>query len=311
IARNERSSAAAANRSLAITNQNRRQTDVTHGKLAAPLVAHAGTRRRIGGDGDGGSADWRKKREPPSPPRRSEQPTIASTLRAASNRKRVATEKPTTPRKTRGSANGDKITDRYSTNTKSKQLERVYLGPPRKSAGGVLKQKKDIVDITSAIRVEDELAAPIAVPPELLERGIQTNEAEIANHDLLVGDIKLLLPSAQLVQEIEKSRRSTKAKLDRQMQRKFASHEEDEEQHLDELKEFMERNCVRKRVPKKPPPALLPNYDPNQFRNVFKSMDEFFTHDVPKAESITNIKDRIKRKETELMSMFDDVDSKI
>lgn len=202
------------------------------------------------------------------PPRNLEKPTIASTLRAASIRnKALAYTAACAPacgspvqRKTGGS--GD---------------------------GGVLKREKPIENLA-------EITKETSV--KLLDTAVQTNEAEILNHDLLVGDVKLLMPSDEIVKRWEESSK-------RLTMRKFEDYEQDEEQHLDELKQFMERNYVTRRKPKKAP--VLPTRGLNQFSNVFKSMDEFFTRDIPRAESITTIKERIHRKEVELMTMFDDV----
>ena len=38
-------------------------------------------------------------------------------------------------------------------------------------------------------------------------------------------------------------------------------------------------------------------------------MDEIMNRKIPKAESITNIKGRLKKKEHELLSLFDDIES--
>ncbi|XP_034477060.1 uncharacterized protein LOC117783656 [Drosophila innubila] len=279
-------------------------------RLAAPLSSHkTGARQRAGGDGDGGTAIWKTAPVSTATCRitssaRQEKPTIASTLRAASIRNKALSQKPITPRKPRPPtcANGDrKFPDRLSAIPASRQTDN-RLWSHRKTAGGapmLKKEKPDEMEID--VRTEDQPAS------RLLDTGIQTNEAEILNRDLLVGDIKLLMPSAQVSKQIEKMRWETKNKLERETKRKFASHEYDEEQHLDELKEYMERSYVTRRTPKKPSPNLS-SYEPNPNRNVFKYMDECFTREVPKAESITNIQDRIKRKEIELMSMFDDVD---
>lgn len=271
-------------------------------RLAAPLSSHrTGAGRRTGGDGDGGTAGWKTTAVTTTSrltlTARLEKPTIASTLRAASNRSKVLAQKMATPRKQRAPIGGDKkCPDRLALGPISK----LGLQQGRKAAGGGMPLKKDVqVDALYEPRLEKQ---------PLLEMGVQTNEAEILNRDLLVGDIKLLLPSPQLAKQIDRARAENKKKLDRQTIRQFSSHEQDEEQHLDELKQFMERSYVTRRMPKKPPMPVLSSYEPTQYNTVFKSMDEFFTRDVPKAESITNIKERIRRKEVELMSMFDEVE---
>lgn len=201
------------------------------------------------------------------PPRNLEKPTIASTLRAASIRnKALAHTLACAP----------------------------ACGSPvqRKTGGGVLRREKPEEN-----QNEDEEMTTVT-NGKLLDIGVQTNEAEILNRELLVGDIKLLMPSDEIVKGWEETSK-------RMTMRKFEDYEQDEEQHLDELKQFMERNYVTRRKPKKPP--VLPTHGLNQFSNVFKSMDEFFMRDIPRTESITTIKERIHRKEVELMTMFDDV----
>lgn len=204
------------------------------------------------------------------PPRNLEKPTIASTLRAASIRnKALAHTAACAP------ACGSPV-------------QRKAGG----GGGGVPKREKPIENQNELAEITKKTSV------KLLDTGVQTNEAEILNHELLVGDVKLLMPSDEIVKGWEETSK-------RLTMRKFEDYEQDEEQHLDELKQFMERNYVTRRKPKKPP--VLPTRGLNQFSNVFKSMDEFFMRDIPRAESITTIKERIHRKEVELMTMFDDV----
>ncbi|XP_030386673.1 uncharacterized protein LOC115633365 [Scaptodrosophila lebanonensis] len=198
---------------------------------------------------------------------------------------------------------------------------RLWPQPQARAAGGGALLKKDkppqgdrakspgepIGDARGADKQQEETATEETDLAKLLETGVQTNEAEILNHDLLVGNIKLMVPSQNLVDQIEKGRRDIKTKLEKQSLRKFAPHEQQDEIRLTELKEFMERNCVTKRQVKKPV-LTYGSYEASHASNVFKSMDDFFASEVPKSESITNIKERIKRKERELMSLFDDVD---
>ncbi|KAH8297382.1 hypothetical protein KR044_011105, partial [Drosophila immigrans] len=278
-------------------------------RLATPLSSHkSGPRQRAGGDGDGGTATW--KTAPLStttcritPSGRQEKPTIASTLRAASIRNKALIQKVISPRKGMPppTVNGDrKLPDKLNSISASKQTDRMWSH--RKTAGGASTLKKQKTEeVQNYGKIDDQ---PNTIT--MLDSGIQTDEAEIMNRELLVGDIKLLMPSVQITKQIENMRCESRKIVKRESKRKFASHEQDEEQHLDELKEYMERTYVTKRAAKKSF-SILPNYESIQCRNVFKSMDEFFTREVPKAESITNIQDRIKRKEEELMSMFDEV----
>ncbi|KAH8418557.1 hypothetical protein KR222_000544, partial [Zaprionus bogoriensis] len=263
-----------------------------------------------GGDGDGGSAVWHK----PGTSHASrtiaitnvEKPTIASTLRAASIRnKALAAQATAISPRGRPPPAGGAATDRRPvaraappTAKPATATERAWA-QRRLTAGAAAGTRRDS---QHEAKQENQSSAGGS---KLLEMGVQTNEAEILNHELLVGDIKLLMPSAQIADEIDKMRWKAKNSLDRQSVRRFGAHEQQEELHLDELKEFMERSYVTRRKPKKVP-ALLPTHD-HQYGNVFKSMDEFFVREIPKAESITNIKERIRRKEIELMSMFDEV----
>lgn len=82
------------------------------------------------------------------------------------------------------------------------------------------------------------------------EIGIQTNEPEILNHDLIIGDIKLLPPTACVVAEIERQRSEINKKLMLKAQRKFEGHSEKQEEHLTDLKEFLEKSVVTRRLRK-------------------------------------------------------------
>ncbi|XP_037950208.1 uncharacterized protein LOC119689161 [Teleopsis dalmanni] len=137
---------------------------------------------------------------------------------------------------------------------------------------------------------------------ELVEKGIQTNKAEILNHSLIVGEVKYILPSRNVVIEIERDRREAKKRALLKVKRKFEEHSEKQEQHLTDLKDFLEKACVTRRT-RKPREAL------EMDKKLMKSMDEFFAKEMPKVESITNIKERIKRKELELLNLFDNVDT--
>ncbi|XP_039956473.1 uncharacterized protein LOC120772125 [Bactrocera tryoni] len=134
------------------------------------------------------------------------------------------------------------------------------------------------------------------------EIGIQTNEPEILNHDLIIGDIKLLPPTAGLVAEIERQRSEMNKKLMLKAQRKFEGHSEKQEEHLTDLKEFLEKSVVTRRLRKS---KLSIEVD----KKLINSMDEILNKGVPKTESITDIKGRIKKKEQELLTLFDTVEN--
>nr|XP_014087900.1 uncharacterized protein LOC106615990 [Bactrocera oleae] len=134
------------------------------------------------------------------------------------------------------------------------------------------------------------------------EIGIQTNEPEILNHDLIIGDIKLLPPTACVVAEIERQRSEINKKLMLKAQRKFEGHSEKQEEHLTDLKEFLEKSVVTRRLRKS---KLSIEVD----KKLINSMDEILNKVVPKTESITDIKGRIKKKEQELLTLFDTVEN--
>ncbi|XP_017000657.2 uncharacterized protein [Drosophila takahashii] len=295
-------------------------------KLAAPPTTQTtGTRKTVhGGAGDGGTdAAWKQPGRRLGPPSRLVQPTIASSLRATANRqtakqqfeqKAVKPEGP--PPKTMETEVKKQPKQRVMTPA-AKQAARARLWPTKPVGGGgfasnlrktkPLEEPSPLVDYESML---EEAQAEKSKPQELLETGIQTNEAEILDHKLVLGGVRIVCPSAQLVEQIDRERKEVKAKRERQSTRRFADYEQQEELHLDELKEFSLRNAVTKRTPKKPPPIQYAPYD-NQYQNVFKSMDDFFSRvqsSVPKSESVTNIQERIKRKEQELLSLFDNVD---
>ncbi|XP_054739961.1 uncharacterized protein LOC129245667 [Anastrepha obliqua] len=132
--------------------------------------------------------------------------------------------------------------------------------------------------------------------------GIQTNEPEILNHDLIIGDIKLLHPTASVMADIEQQRTEARKKLLLKAQRKFEGHSEKQEAHLTDLKEFLEKSAVTRRSRK---PKLNIEVD----KKLISSMDEILNKGVPKTESITDIKGRIKKKEQELLTLFDTVEN--
>ncbi|XP_017069251.1 uncharacterized protein LOC108106581 [Drosophila eugracilis] len=298
-------------------------------KLAAPLSTQtAGTRKVVhGGAGDGGTdAAWKQPGRRLGPPSRLVQPTIASSLRASSNKQTAKQQfEQSALEKARllGPPSSTEIRKQPKKRVMSeaaKQAARARLWPSKpvgdSETSKIRKTKPQVPDEPSLLldyeAMQDDAEAKEPKPLELMETGIQTNEAEILDHKLVLGDVKMIRPSVQLMEQIDRDRRELKAKVQRQSARRFADHEQQEELHLDELKEFSLRNAVTKRTPKKPPTIHYSTYD-NQYQNVFKSMDDFFSRvqsSVPKTESVANIQERIKRKEKELLSLFDNVDMK-
>ncbi|EDX06993.1 uncharacterized protein LOC6734387 [Drosophila simulans] len=299
-------------------------------KLAAPLSTQtAGTRRTVhGGAGDGGTdAAWKQtgrllgKHNPPS---RLVQPTVASSLRASSNRQtakqkfeRAGHEKPRSvvPLTKDTDTEVRKPTKQRVMSQAAKQAARDRLWPSKPAGVGLnsnfRKNRQPVPEDTNLLPdVEEETESKAPKSQELLETGVQTNESEILDHKLILGEVKMVCPSAQLVDQIDRERLELKEERERQSSRRFAAHEQQEELHLDELKEFSFRNAVTKRAPKKPPTYQYARYD-NQYQNVFKSMDDFFSrvqNSMPKSESVTTIQERIKRKEEELLRLFDNVE---
>ncbi|KAL9915652.1 uncharacterized protein ACN2A1_002226 [Glossina fuscipes fuscipes] len=128
----------------------------------------------------------------------------------------------------------------------------------------------------------------------------QTNEAEILNYSLLVGDVKFMKASKHVLIEIERQRNDYKTKQLLKTQRKFEQHSERQEEHISDLKEFLERSYVTRKH-RKPRDTL------EEDKRIITSMDQILNREIPKTESVTNIKARIKRKEQELLSLFDNV----
>uniref|UniRef100_A0A1A9UGZ0 Uncharacterized protein n=1 Tax=Glossina austeni TaxID=7395 RepID=A0A1A9UGZ0_GLOAU len=131
----------------------------------------------------------------------------------------------------------------------------------------------------------------------------QTNEPEILNYSLLVGDVKFMKASKYVLIEIERQRNDYKTKQLLKAQRKFEQHSERQGEHISDLKEFLERSYVTRKQ-RKPRDTLAE--DKRQVK-LITSMDQILNREIPKAESVTNIKARIKRKEQELLSLFDNV----
>ncbi|XP_067633354.1 uncharacterized protein [Eurosta solidaginis] len=135
-----------------------------------------------------------------------------------------------------------------------------------------------------------------------VETGVQTNESEILNHDLIVGDIKLLPATASVLAEIERQHNEVRKSQLLKVQRKFEVHSAKQEEHLTDLKEFLEQSVITRRARK---PKLTIELD----RKLISSMDEILNKGVQKTESITDIKGRIKKKEQELLTLFDTVEN--
>ncbi|KAH8236928.1 hypothetical protein KR038_000336 [Drosophila bunnanda] len=286
----------------------------------------AGTRKAVhGGAGDGGGTGaapkqpGRRQVNSNPPPARLVQSTISSALRARQTAKQQSdqavqgkTQASTSQLKgTEGEVK--KPTKQRVMSQAAKQAARARLWPTRQTADSMVPKVRKEMQSTSVSepRPPEEYQMLLAEEArtnekELLETGIQTNEAEILDHRLLLGYVNMVSPSMQLVEQIDRERCERKARNDRLAARRFASHEQDEELHLDELREFSDRNAITKRLPKKLPSISYATYD-NQYQNVFKSMDEFFSREVPKSEPVANIQERIKRKEQELLNLFDDV----
>lgn len=94
---------------------------------------------------------------------------------------------------------------------------------------------------------EESLQIDVESKPTFHEMGIQTQEPEILNHTLIVGDIKFLCPSKRLVNEIEKRRYDIKTKELLKATRTFEEHSEKQAEHLTDLKEFLEKSYVTKK----------------------------------------------------------------
>ncbi|KAM7342333.1 uncharacterized protein ACRADG_009796 isoform 2-T2 [Cochliomyia hominivorax] len=137
------------------------------------------------------------------------------------------------------------------------------------------------------------------------EMAIQTNENEILNQTLLVGDFKILEPSRMVTDQIDKMRHEIETKKLLQTTRKFEKHSLQDERNLDNLKEFLDKNYIT-RKPHKLSDNLL-----EEDRKIIESMDELLQREKPKTESITDIKKRIELKEQELLHLFDHFQKKI
>lgn len=86
----------------------------------------------------------------------------------------------------------------------------------------------------------------------LAELGIQTNELEIADHSLVVGDTRYVSPSASVIAEIEKARKEDKIKNLLNIPRRSSTTNQQQEEHIDRLNEFLQRSYIsKKKQPRK------------------------------------------------------------
>ncbi|XP_065370195.1 uncharacterized protein LOC135962278 [Calliphora vicina] len=134
---------------------------------------------------------------------------------------------------------------------------------------------------------------------EISDMAIQTNESEILNHTLIIGDLKIVAPSKFVSDEIDKLRRDMETKKLLKTTRNFEEHALRDEQHLDDLIEFLDKSFITRR------PHKLTDNNLDEDRKLIASMDELLQRERPKTESITDIRSRIKHKEQELLSLFD------
>ena len=98
----------------------------------------------------------------------------------------------------------------------------------------------DLNQNTAAIRVVEPLI-------ETMEMAIQTNEGEILNHALIVGDLKIMQPSKFVIDEIEQRRKDLETKKLLMTTRKFEEHSKMEEEHLDDLQEFLDKSYITRK----------------------------------------------------------------
>ncbi|XP_075170017.1 uncharacterized protein LOC142241992 [Haematobia irritans] len=135
-----------------------------------------------------------------------------------------------------------------------------------------------------------------------IEIGIQTQENEILDPSLVIGDIRFVTPSKRIIDEIEKLRRNIKTQEMLKAKRKFQQHSRRQEEHINDLSEFLDKSYVTKK-----PRRTRDSFE--EERKLFQSMDQLLNREMPKTESIEDIKARIKRKEEELLNLFDTVDA--
>lgn len=94
---------------------------------------------------------------------------------------------------------------------------------------------------SSAKETFKEVGSPVA------EIAIQTLEDEILNHALIVGDLKIVTPSKSVLAEIDKLCKKKETKILLKKTRKFEEHSQKDEQHLDDLKEFLEKSFITRK----------------------------------------------------------------
>lgn len=105
-----------------------------------------------------------------------------------------------------------------------------------------------------SVRPEETEVKQETVPEvaKFSELGVQTNENEITNHSLLVGDSRYISPSASVIAEIEKTRKEQKTKELLNIARKFSETNQRQEQHIDNLNEFLQQSYITKKPRKVP-----------------------------------------------------------
>lgn len=85
---------------------------------------------------------------------------------------------------------------------------------------------------------------------EINEVAIQTNENEILNHTLIVGDLNIVRPSKSITDEIDRVNHDKEIKKLMMSTRKFEEHSLQDEQHLDDLNEFLDKNYITRKSSK-------------------------------------------------------------
>ncbi|XP_023306253.2 uncharacterized protein LOC111687994 [Lucilia cuprina] len=181
---------------------------------------------------------------------------------------------------------------------KSKPVSRVQITSLNKRAD---KRNKNQVPAPQENQFEENFKENVR---EITEMAIQTNEHEILNHALIVGDLKIVIPSKSITDEIDKLRKENEIKNLLKATRKFEEHSLRDEQHLDDLKEFLDKSYVTRK------PYKFGDNGLEEDRRIIDSMDELLKRERPKTESITDIRSRIKHKEQELLSLFENFQKK-
>lgn len=85
-------------------------------------------------------------------------------------------------------------------------------------------------------------------PIDTIDMAIQTNEDEILNHALIVGDLKIMKPSKHILEEVEQIQKDLQTKKLLNATRKFEEHSKMEEEHLDDLQEFLDKSYITRKT---------------------------------------------------------------